>query len=489
MSENSMSNSIRVGIFVTVCLAVLAYLIIKVEDFRFGGGGERVAAVFDTVVGLDDKAPVRVAGVRVGRVDGITLEGQRARVELLLDRPVELPQGSYASIANTGLLGDKYVQLVLGPAGGPPLAEDAVLRGETPVSFDEALGKLNDLGDSISELTGSFAEEDLAASIGRLVTNLEATSLEIRELVHANRSQVSSTIANLERFSETLAQQLPLLTEQMQQVLARVDGVVAENRGDLRESLENVRQLTERAQVSVDNLNSISSQIASGEGTLGKLVYDDGAHDSLVGALDSVEEGVGSLTQTLGRLNQIEFELGLEGTYFTEIEESRTAVAIDIDPEDTNRFYYVELVDDPRGNEERKTQIITTTLDDGSTETETIETVTIEDDFTISAQFGFRLGNADLRAGLFESSGGGAIDYYFLDRDLRISAEAFDFSRDGDLSPRLRVFGRYRFHPNIYLVGGYDDVLESDRASLFFGAGVRWKDDDLKYLLGSVPRF
>ena len=97
-----------------------------------------------------------------------------------------------------------------------------------------------------------------------------------------------------------------------------------------------------------------------------------------------------------------------------------------------------------------------------------------------------------MRAGLFESHGGAAIDYHFLDRRLRISAEAFDFSRERageDLAPRLRLFGRYHLNPNIYLVGGYDDALESDRASIFLGAGVRWKDDDLKYLLGSVPKF
>jgi phospholipid/cholesterol/gamma-HCH transport system substrate-binding protein len=42
-------------------------------------------------------------------------------------------------------------------------------------------------------------------------------------------------------------------------------------------------------------------------------------------------------------------------------------------------------------------------------------------------------------------------------------------------------------NPNIYLLGGYDDPLESEFESVFFGAGIRWKDDDLKYLLGSLP--
>lgn len=113
-----MSQTIKVGIFMTVALVVLAYLIFKVEDWSlFGATGQRVEAGFDSVVGLDDKAPVRVAGVRVGRVDGVRLEGQRAIVSLLLETPVELTEGARARIANVGLLGDKFVVLTLGPPG------------------------------------------------------------------------------------------------------------------------------------------------------------------------------------------------------------------------------------------------------------------------------------------------------------------------------------------------------------------------------------
>ena len=53
------------------------------------------------------------------------------------------------------------------------------------------------------------------------------------------------------------------------------------------------------------------------------------------------------------------------------------------------------------------------------------------------------------------------------------------------LDCHLRLTGRWQFHPNLYVVGGYDDVLEDD--SLFLGGGIRWNDDNLKYLLGAVP--
>ena len=121
-----MSQAVKVGIFMVAALGLLAWLVMRVEDWSpWREAGRRVDAVFDSVEGLDDKAAVRVAGVRVGRVDGIALDGRRARVTLLLDSGVPLAEGAQATIASLGLLGDKFVQLDPGPAGGPPLAEGA----------------------------------------------------------------------------------------------------------------------------------------------------------------------------------------------------------------------------------------------------------------------------------------------------------------------------------------------------------------------------
>lgn len=484
-----MTQAVKVGLFVTVCLAVLAYLILRVEDLRlFGGEGQRVEVLFDSVVGLDDKAPVRVAGVRVGRVDGITLAGQRAKVSLLLEVPVPLNEGSSASIANAGILGDKYVELILGPPGAPPLPPGTAIEGTTPITFDEALGQIGELAGSFGALSGDLSDRDLGASLGRLLDNLEAVSADVRDLIRANRDSVDATADNFARASATLAEELPKLSEQLRRLLAEVEGVVAENRGNLNDGLSNVKELSEQLQASAKHLEEISAQVASGEGSLGKLIYSDDAHDGLVSTLGSVEEGVKGLSETLGRVNEIDFQLGLEGAYFTAPEETRTAVRLSIEP-NPSRFYLVELVDDQRGRESRRTEEITTTLPDGTVEVTRVERVTIDDDFTLSAQFGFRFDRFHLRAGLIESTGGGAVDFDLFNERLRLTLEAFDFSREDDLEPHLRLLSRFNLNEHLYLLGGYDDFLADDRDSIFLGAGVRWKDDDLKYLLGSVPRF
>src|SRR4029079_11692442 len=110
----------------TLALGVMAYLILRAEQVRlFEPRGRRVVAQFESVAGLDDQSAVRIAGVRVGRVDGIALRDRRALVTIIVEREVALPRGTYAEIKNLGLLGDKYVELVPGPGGAELLREGA----------------------------------------------------------------------------------------------------------------------------------------------------------------------------------------------------------------------------------------------------------------------------------------------------------------------------------------------------------------------------
>ena len=484
-----MSHTVKIGIFVSAALVLLAYFILRIEDVRlFTGDAQRAEVAFDSVAGLDDKAAVRIAGVRVGRVDGIRLADDRALVGLLFETEVELRQGASATVATQGLLGDKHVSLYPGPAGAPPLPEGAVLPGTTPVSLDQAIERFNQIGVAIDETLAAMDPARSGEAIRNLLASLEETTATIREIVRANRDEVSGTIENFERVSAVLAAELPRLSRQTGEVIASIDKILAENRGDVRRSMEQLADASETLKSSLAHFETISGRLAGGEGTMGKLLTDDSAHDQLVSTLASVETGVEGLSDTLNRVRRLELELGFEGYYLEASEEPHSAFQLRFDPGgDSDRFYQVGLVDDPRGRVRSKTVQETVTRPDGTREVTTVETLSIEDKQTISAQVGFRRGPASFRAGLFESTGGAAIDYALFDRKLRLSLEAFDFGREDDLNPRLRLTTRYRVHKNAYLVGGFDDLIESRRQSFFLGAGFHWSDDDLKYLLGSVP--
>lgn len=489
-----MKSLVKVGIFATLCLVVLAFLIWKIEDLNlFGVKGQHLHAIFDSVAGLDDKASVRIAGVRVGQVDGVGLEGTKARVTLVLDKPIPLTVGTTARIANLGLLGEKYVEIVPGPPNAPALPPNATLAGVTPPSIDDAMAKLSDIGSSIQKVTGQLAGSDVGGGISRLLADIQLTSAEIRALVAENRANVASSVGNIRDLTATLARELPRLANQTQAALDQISALVQENRGNVSASLGNIRELTEKLQTSADNLNKISGTIASGKGTIGKLVNDEKAYNDVISTLDSIQGGVKDLSESLGGFNKFQVGLDVHGYYLAKgqglngqtDQRSLSAFQMDIDPQDSKHLYRVGVTSSPFGRHQEKTQTITVTSPSGLTETTTIDTQTAEQSYGVTGLFGYKAPK-DIRlyAGIIEGTGGAQIEYPLpvLDRHLLVSFEAFDFGRPDNQRAHLRLQGRYQFAPNLYLLGGYDDILEHH--SLFLGGGIRWTDDNIKKLLG-----
>lgn len=119
-----------VGVFVAAGIAALMVLALKVGNasttFNMGET-YRLNADFDNIGGLKVRAPVKSAGVVVGRVDDIQFDNERfkARVVMKIDRRYRFPKDTAVSILTSGLLGEQYVGL---DAGG----DSATLKdGET----------------------------------------------------------------------------------------------------------------------------------------------------------------------------------------------------------------------------------------------------------------------------------------------------------------------------------------------------------------------
>jgi phospholipid/cholesterol/gamma-HCH transport system substrate-binding protein len=491
------SPTARVGLFMVLALAVLGVFIIKIEEIPLGskGGRQRVQATFPSVAGLDEKSPVRIAGVRVGIVEKIALDGDRALVTLALDPDVKLHQGARAEVTSLGMLGDKYVELYPGPLDNPPLAPGTVVAGASPLAFDQVLKTANDVGSDIQAVTASLRRtlggDEGQRRLDEILENIRQLTADTRALVAANRQDVDATIANFRAFSETLKTELPRLAEKMNALADRVDTVVAENRGNLSGSLENIRDLSGRLRTSADNINEITGKIARGEGSIGKLVNDEETVNNLNSTLKSVEAGVESLKNTIGRAERWQLSLnirteGLPG--LSDNNNSRSAMGLDLQT-NPQRFFRLELVDSPFGRLKTTTELTTVTFPDGHSETTLTEEQRVTDSATVNAQVGYFLPKGfTVRAGLFESTGGVGIDKNLLKDRLRLSAEVYDFNRETS-PPHFRLEGRYYATKHLFAFAGWDDPGWSERSSVLFGAGVSWGDEDMKYLMGTAGTF
>ncbi|MCS7183344.1 MAG: MCE family protein [Thermoanaerobaculum sp.] len=488
-----MSQTAKVGAFMFVALVILAVFIIKIEEIPFGerAGRQRIQAEFPSVAGLDEKSPVRIAGVRVGIVERIELAGEKARVTLSLDPQVRLRRGAWAEVTSLGLLGDKYVELYPGPAEAPPLPPGTVLSGESPVAFDHVLKTAAEVGGDVKEVAASLRHalggEEGTAKLNEILENIRQLTAETRKMVSENRAQLTATVANFRDFSATLKEELPKLAEKLHRLADRVDSVVGENRENLSDTIANLKDLSSRLRVSADHLNAITGRIAKGEGTIGKLVNDEETVNNLNNTLKSVESGVQSLRNTLGRAERWRLEVNLRTETLPGADDSRSAFGFDLHTTE-KRFFRLELVDSPYGRVRHTEERVTTTFPDGRRETYLQVRQKVTDASTVNAQIGYHLGSMTIRAGLFESQGGFAVDQRLWQNRLKLSLEAYDFNREVK-PPHLRLEGRYFLTPNIFAFAGWDDPRWSARSSLLVGAGITWRDEDLKYLLGTAASF
>jgi phospholipid/cholesterol/gamma-HCH transport system substrate-binding protein len=133
-----------VGLFVLAGLGAIAYLSVNVGGLSYAGpGGLTLYASFDQTGGLKARAPVVISGVKVGQVQAIGLaQDFRARVTLDVDRSLQLPTDTTASIQTAGLLGDRYVTLQVGGEEQLLKNGDEIAFTESAVILERLIGKL-----------------------------------------------------------------------------------------------------------------------------------------------------------------------------------------------------------------------------------------------------------------------------------------------------------------------------------------------------------
>ncbi|MHB8763819.1 MAG: MlaD family protein, partial [Deferrisomatales bacterium] len=399
---------------------------------------------------------------------------------------------------------------------------------------------LTGLRDTAVGLRGAVDEnrEALRATLA----DLRALSAQLLALVSANRAGIDDVVAQSRDFTRTLAEATPAIARNLETLTRDTGEVIAENRQDLRQSVSSLRDAAGRLSATLEAVQDLVAAAGSREGTLGRLLHDDSLYQDLQGTLaglrevtDRLNRGEGTLGKlltddsaytelsgslrslrsvsdkidrgdgTLGRLindqsvhtnlndtlkgigefvtgaNRFQFELGYRGEYLTGLGEAKNYFGVEIRPRQ-DRFYYLALVDDPRGDVETEITERTVTGAAGPTTVKEEETVT-RDRLKFSAQVGKRFSFLTLRGGVFESTGGVAADVDLWADRLRLTAEAFDLGRDPG-PPHLKLAVRWTFLKHLYVTAGLDDFIDNrGRADYFLGGGIRFLDDDIKYLL------
>jgi phospholipid/cholesterol/gamma-HCH transport system substrate-binding protein len=473
-----LSAEAKVGLLVLVGSIILLYMTFAVGKYEFGEKrGYVVQAVFDSVAGLDAKAAVRMAGVKIGTVEKVELDDSRARVIMRINPDVRIKRGSEVVVKTMGLLGERYVEIVppeyvhTNESGSrssvdPPAAEQAQYYqpGETiqktvsPSDVDKLVTQLSGIADDVKQVTASlrqvFGTERGTRSMEDILADLRQTTANIKEFSYALRSDGSEVVTRLN------------------ELVASLNGVVVENRDNLKVTMENVREASKNAELALASIENAARKIDRGQGTLGKLVSDESMYNNI----DSAAKGISDYTS---RVERLKTTIGFRGEYL--FPKFKNYFTLELKPR-MDQYYIVELVSDPFGKFSRTE---TTTTPPGNT----IVTETFEDKLKFSIEFAKRYGNFAFRMGLIESTGGAGADYFALDDKIKFSLDAWNTNSKELHNERahLKATVNYSLSKILFVNAGYDNFLNVDRAAAFVGIGLRFSDEDLKYYLGSVP--
>jgi len=472
---SSISMEAKVGLFVLAALIILAYMSFRVGEYGFGlKKGYPVNVVFDNATGLEKDASVQIAGVEVGRVEDISLKDGKALVTLRILPSVELEKDVEAKIKSYGILGDKYVDIVPGTKDGTYItAGGDITRTGQQADIDKLLSELGIIAGDVMKVTSSLknvlgsaeGEENLKA----IVENTRSITENLNRVVTQNDEKLNLMITNLGEASAEMRNAFAALNN----IVERIDS----GEGTIGQLVEN-RDVFDNLNQTLASIRDITDKINKGEGTIGKLVNDEDTVDNLNASLKSLEKSMDGIERYVSKSEQFKTFLSYRGEYLFDGGDGKGYFDLTIRPKE-DKFYVLGLVADPRGS---RTVTDTTVGATPTTRTETWE----RDELLFTAQIGKRFKDIALRGGIFESTGGVGIDYFAFDDRLQVTFEAFDF--DSDRNAHLKTYAEYRLLKHIYLSAGWDDFISNEgRESPFIGFSIKFEDEDLKYLLGSVP--
>lgn len=302
------SKEVKVGLLTVIALVVLVVGFRFMKGIDFFDPSNTYYVIYDNVDGLTPSNPVEVNGYRVGRVNKIKLlqDGATTRilVSIEIDEDLTLYQGTEAILKDGGLLGNRSILLNI-KQGGRELTPEDTLISLTDKSLTEMI---RDRADPIvAEIDTTLIRvnnilTDLSRSGGkvdRTISEVEETATSLKYMVMENRRDINAITSNLRELSVTLNDPRTGLAPFMVKMNQVADSL---NDMQLKETVTNANQ-------AVQNLQAMTQDLQNGQGTLGKLLYNDSLYANLNQSTESIQSLIEDIKQNPGRYINLRFSL------------------------------------------------------------------------------------------------------------------------------------------------------------------------------------
>jgi phospholipid/cholesterol/gamma-HCH transport system substrate-binding protein len=263
-------NNIVVGLFVVLSLLILLFGVYFLKEATPGQKSDTYYAIFPQVSTLQDGDPIKVNGVKMGKVAGIELKGSSVRVTLRLDKGVKLPKDSEVRIQNIGLMGERQIGILLGKSA-EPWPPGAELEGRLDAGIAEALGIAGEVFVESETLVHSLrnimdstvGKPEFVATFNDVVGQTQELSTRLNVFLREIDPKVKRSLTNLEDASN----RVHILLKDQEMPVKTIIQNGQEVSGKLRE-------VVDKADHVADEMNRLLAKVNSSNSTLGAMLND-----------------------------------------------------------------------------------------------------------------------------------------------------------------------------------------------------------------------
>jgi phospholipid/cholesterol/gamma-HCH transport system substrate-binding protein len=318
------SIEVKVGILILTAVGLLAAFILIMGGINFQPT-YKLYVEFDNPGGLQGGAPVKIAGVKVGKIAEIQFRGGEmnpatgrrdplVRIEVEVEERYQksIKDNSLFYVTTQGVLGEQFMAIEPGSTDRPPLAENAVVRGLDPPRLDMLLAEGYELlhstvaamrenreqiGEAFDGLrktlkgTGEFMDKN-QGRLDRIAANVEQITVDTDDAIkgakakYVDNPRIDRILANVDGVSAAAARDVPPLLTDGRETLGNVKRVTEavggpEQQKKMRQTIDDVAEVAARAKATTADAQAVVSQIKRGKGTVGAIVMDEQLYDDL----------------------------------------------------------------------------------------------------------------------------------------------------------------------------------------------------------------
>ena len=440
-----MKKELKIGIFAIITFAIFAYFVIKTDSLvslLSKGKSYPLYAKFSNVSGLFESAPVRLAGVRIGIVESIYLEHDRAVVKMLIKKKYSLTTDARAGIASVGLVGENFIEIAYRKKYRTPNPSIIPEGGEIKTLSTFGLEEIGDeiqvmspkIRTTVDSLNAILADENFQNSVKGTLANMKDISENLKRLSSGDGTAVK-TIETIDAAANRLTEAL----DSLKKLMTKLDNSLFDEKGGI---IDNLGTTAGQLKSAAADLEVIIKRVRQGEGTAGKLLAEDGLYNKLDGSIETVNTFLKDLEKKKAEIDKTKLTYYAGMDYLTGEKRARFGMGMDLNFSGFTLF----------------TRVRENTQEGGT-------------DFTVMA--GKRYKYFSAAAGMVDSGLGAALYLNLFDRRLNLQLEGSRFYKDAernwDRGPLLKAILSFSLSKNINVSAGYEDLLEKESRKFMVG--------------------